>query len=152
MVGTPNASAITYLRVTWNYTPAKAGEVQYGVLLNDIASRLGQVFEYEYYSKYMFRNSLTGAFQETVTDDANGINLDTDSYNILFNQVAYLTAQQLQGLDAAFFDSNFFLQNYAQGVDRYKGLYKSEKQKPQQPYYGLPKPGYSSFLPRRWNQ
>ncbi len=146
--GSVNASSITYLRVTWTYN----GTPQTGVMVNDIASRLGQIMEYEYYSKYMFRDAITGAFQETVTDDSNGINLDTDSYNILFNQVSYLTAQQLQGLDAGFFDANFFLQNYTQEVERYKGLYKSEKQKPRQPYYGLPKPGYSAFLPRRWNQ
>lgn len=146
--GTPNASALTYLRVTFNYD----GTPQTGVMVNDIASRLGQIFEYEYYSKYMFANSLTGAFQETVTDDSNLINLDTDSYNILFNQVAYLVAQQLQGLDAEFFDANFFLQNYNQDVQRYKELYKSEKQKPRQSYYAIPRPGYNSWLPRRWNQ
>lgn len=147
-VGTVDSSAITYLRVTWTYD----GTAQYGVMLNDVASRLGQIMEYVYYSKYMFRDAITGAFQETVTDDSNLINLDTDSYNILFNQVAYLVAQQLQGLDAEFFDANFFLQNYQQDVQRYKGLYKSEKQKPRQPYYGLPKPSYNAFLPRRWNQ
>ncbi len=147
--GTVDPSSITYIRVTWTYS---TGVPLYGVMLNDIASRLGQVMEYEYYSKYMFRNAITNAFQETVTDDSNLINLDTDSYNILFNQVAYLVAQQLQGLDAEFFDANFFLQNYQQDVERYKGLYKSEKQKPRQPYYGLPKPGYNAFLPRRWNQ
>lgn len=148
VVGAPNPGAITYLRVTWTYD----GTAQTNVLLNDIASRLGQIMEYEYYSKYMFRDAITGAFQETVTDDSNGINLDTDSYNILFNQVAYLVAQQLQGLDAMFFDANFFLENYNQDVQRYKGLYKSEKQKPRQPYYGLPQPSYNAFLPRRWNQ
>ncbi len=148
VVGSPDPSSITYLRVTWTYN----GTVQTGVMLNDIASRLGQIMLYEYYSKYMFRDAITGAFQETVTDDSNLINLDTDSYNILFNQVAYLVAQQLQGIDAEFFDANFFLENYQQDVQRYKGLYKSEKQKPRQPYYGLPKAGYGGWLPRRWNQ
>ncbi len=146
--GTVDPASITYLRVTWTYD----GTAQTGVMLNDIASRLGQIMEYEYYSKYMFRSNLTGAFQEEVTDDANLINLDTDSYNILFNQVAYLVAQQLQGIDAAAFDSSFFLQNYNLDVQRYKDLYKSEKQKPRQPYYGLPQPGYGAWLPRRWNQ
>lgn len=148
-VGTVDSSAITYLRTTWHYT---IGTPLYGVMLNDIASRLGQIMEYEYYSKYMFANAISGAFQETVTDDSNLINLDTDSYNILFNQVAYLTAQQLQGLDASFYDGNFFLQQYMGEVERYKQLYKSEKQKPKQPYYGLPKAGYGAWLPRRWNQ
>lgn len=146
--GTVDSSSITYLRVTWTYD----GTAQTGVMLNNIASRLGQIMEYEYYSKYMFADETTGAFQETVTDDSNLINLDTDSYNILFNQVAYLTAQQLQGIDAEAFDADFFLGNYTKDIQRYKDLYKSEKQKPAQSYYPLPKPGYSSWLPRRWNQ
>lgn len=146
VTGTPNAGAINYLRVTWTYN----GTAQTGVRLNDIACRLGQIMEYEYYSKYMFRNNSTGAFQETVLDDSDLINLDTDSYNLLFNQVAYLVAQQLQGSDALAFDADFFLQNYARDLGRYKALYKSEVQKPRQNYYNIPKPSYSRNLPMRW--
>jgi hypothetical protein len=146
-VGTPDPSAITYLKVIWNFT----GTPQTGVLLNNITCQTGQIMEYEYYSKYLFRSSLTGAFQETVDDDSNLINLDTDSYNLLFNQVAYLTAQQLQGSDAVY-DASYFANEYAKNLARYKALYKSEVQKPQLPYYTMPKPGYDSYLPRRWNR
>lgn len=146
--GSPDPSDITYLKVIWNYT----GAAQTGVRLNDLVCQTGQIMEYEYYSKYLFRDETTGVFQETVTDDSNLINLDTDSYNILFNEVAYLTAQQLQGVDADAFDAPFFQKQYVDGVLRYKNLYKSEKQKPHLSYYSMPKPGYDSFLPRRWNR
>ena len=105
--------------------------------------------EYVYYSKYLFRDSSTGTFQETVTDDSNLINLDTDSYNLLFNKTAYYIAQQLQGQDAMY-DASYWANEYKTALDRYKMMYKSEVQKPKVPYYGFPTPGYTGFLPRRW--
>ncbi len=145
VVGSPNPAAIDYLRVTWTYD----GTAQTGVLLNDITSRLGQIMEYVYYSQYLFR-SIGGVFQETVLDDSDLINLNVDSYNLLLNQLAYLTAQQLQGIDASFFDANFFLQNYKEGIIKYQALYKSEVQKPTNTYYSLPNNQYGQFVPRRW--
>lgn len=146
VVGTPNVASITYLRITYTYNST----LQTAILVNDIVSQLGQIMEYGYYSKYLFRNASTGAYQETVLDDSDLINLDTESYNILFNQVGYLTAQQLQGLDALFYDANFFQEAYQTGVLRYQAMYKSEVQKPSQSYYLIPKSGYTNFIARRW--
>lgn len=145
-VGTPNPASITYMRVTWTYD----GTLQTGVRLNYIQSILGNVMEYEYYSKYLFRSASTGAFQETVDDVSNLINLDTESYNLYFNQVAYLAVQQTQGIDASFHDGPFFLQLYTEGVNRYKGRYKSELQKPQSIFYRKPNKSYLGYF-RRWN-
>ena len=80
--------------------------------INLVECILGTILEYEYYSKYLFRDAVTGAFQETVTDDSNLINLDTESYNLLFNLTTFLAVQQQQGLDAMFYDGNFFGQAY----------------------------------------
>lgn len=143
-IGSPDSSSISYVRVTWNYN----GELQTGVHLNGINSILGTILAYEYYSKFLFRDAITGAFQETVTDDSNLINLDTESYNLLFNQVAYLAGQQQQGLDATFYDGNFFKNAYDQGIIKYKSMYKSEIQKPQSSYYQPSKPGYGRYLGR----
>lgn len=145
VVGSPDSSAIDYLRVTLNVT----GD-QTACLINGIDSILGTILSYEYYSKYMFRDSSTGAFQETVTDDTNLINLDTDSYNLLFNLVAFYAFQQQQGMDALFYDANMFGQLYQTGIARYKALYKSEVQKPQSSYYTIDKPGYPN-IGRRLN-
>lgn len=143
--GSPDSTAIDYVRVTLVMTGTNTA-----CKVNGVTNILGTILEYEYYSKYLFRDSITGAFQENVTDDSNLINLDTESYNLLFNQVAYLTAQQQQGLDALFYDGNFFLQQYTQGVQRYKNLYKSEVQKPQTTYYAQPYKGYGRWIGRRW--
>lgn len=142
-VNAPNPASITYARITINTTGA-----QTGCLANGLDSILGSVLAYEYYSKYLFRNATTGTFQETVVLDSDQINLDTDSYNILFNQVGFLTAQQVQGLDAMFYDASFFKGAYDDGLARYKAMYKSELQKPQSSYYTVPDKSYSRYFGR----
>lgn len=139
-VGSPNSASISYARITLNTTANLTG-----CLLNNLDSTLGSIMSYEYYSKFLFRDAITGAFQETVTDDSNLVNLDTDSYNILFNLVTYYAAQQVQGLDAAFFDANFFKTEYTDAVAAYKAAYKSEVQKPQSTYYSMPNTNYNQY-------
>jgi hypothetical protein len=144
VTGTPDDENIDYLRVTLNVTGSMTG-----CLINGIDCILGKILSYEYYSKYMFRDATTGAFQETVTDDSNLINLDTESYNLLFNLTAYFAAQQQQGVDAGG-DVVFFKKEYDLGVARYKSMYKSELQKPQSTYYQQPDPSYNRFMGRGW--
>lgn len=144
--GVPNVAAINYLQVQWTYS----GAAQTGVHLNNIVCRMGSILNIEYYSKYLFRDAVTGAFQETVTDDSNLINLDTETFNLLFNGVAFLAMQQLQGLDAMFYDGNFFGQQYLEGVQLYKNKYKSQVQTPQSVYYVPTKPGWAKYINRRF--
>lgn len=132
VVGSPNASAITYLRVTYTYD----GNAQTAVRLNEIFASLGMILNIEYYSKYMFRTS-AGVFQETVTDDSNLINLDTESYNLLLYQCCLLAVQQQQGLDASFYDGPYFTDLYAKCLARYNQLYRSEVTVPVQSYYTM---------------
>lgn len=138
--GSPDPSSLNYARVSLATTAlATACKV------NGLNMILGTVLEYEYYSKYLFRSASTGAFQETVTDDSNIINLDTESYNLLFNLVALFATQQQQGSDALQYDGNFFQKQYTEGVDRYKAMYKSETQKPQTTYYTEPNKSYTAL-------
>ncbi len=143
--GTPDSSSISYGRVTLNLT-ANATAVK----VNGMNSILGTVLNYSYYSKYLFRNSSTGTYQETVLDDSDLINLDTESFNLLTYQVLYLVTQQQQGLDASFYDGSFAKQAYDAGVIRYKQLYKSEIQEPQSEYYQMPMTGYNRIPGRGW--
>ncbi len=146
-VGSPDPSAIDYLRVTFAYN----GTAQTAVRVNYIASVMGFIYNLSYYSKYLFRDVTTGVYQETVTDDSNLINLDTETFNLLTYLVAYYAAQQQQGLSGLFYDANFFLTQYKTNLARYTNLYKSEKQLPQSTYYEKPNPNYSRFWPG-WNQ
>lgn len=144
-VGTPDSSDIGYLRVTWTYN----GDAQTAVRLNNISSILGTILEIEYYSKYMFRDSTTGAFQETVTDDSNLINLDTETYNLLTYQVGLLATQQQSGAEGGS-DISFFAALYVNALNRYKSMYKSELTKPQDTYYNMPNNNYRRWFGTRW--
>lgn len=144
-VGTPDSSAIDYARVTLNVTGTMTA-----CLVNGLDSILGTILSYEYYSKFLFRSSSTGAYQETVLDDADLINLDTESFNLLTYKVAELVVQQQQGLDASFYDGPYFANKYQQALLRYKAMYKSELQKPQSTYYQQPYTGYNRILGRGW--
>lgn len=143
--GSPSSSAINYARVTLNVTGSMTA-----CLVNGLNSILGTILNYEYYSKYLFRDASTGAYQETMLDDSDLINLDTESFDLLTYKVASLIVQQQQGLDASFFDSPFFENKYQQALLRYKSMYKSELQKPQSNYYQMPNKGYSNILGRGW--
>jgi hypothetical protein len=144
-VGNPDSSNIKYLRVTYTYTAL----AEVGVRLNNVVSNLGSIMNIEYYSKYLFRDGTTWAFQEKVTDDSNIINLDTESYNLLVAKAAIYCAQQAQGVSSLMFDNSFWQQEYANGINRYKAMYKSEVQKPQSVYYQQPKPGFQKYWNRR---
>jgi hypothetical protein len=144
VTGTPDPTKINYLRVTWNYNST----LQTAVRLNFVTSAPGTILVVGYYSKYLFRN-ISGIWIEQTSDPSDLINLDTDSYNLLFNLVCYMVAQQTQGLDALFYDADYFLGAYNAGVARYKALYKSEKQLPQSTYYGMKTPGYTKYINRQ---
>ncbi len=146
-VGSPVATAMNYLRVTWNYTPTTTMN---GVLLNNITSQLGSILNISYYSKYLFRDAITGAFQETVTDDSNLINLDTESYDLLTYCAAWMAVQQQQGMNALKYDGPWTEKNYMDALTRYMQMYKSEVQKPGQPYYKMPNNNYGQWVNIRY--
>ncbi len=145
VVGTPVVTAIAYVDVLVTVTSN-----QTGIKVDNIVSNMGLYRTVEYYSKFLYRDAVTGAFQETVTDNSNLINLDTESYNLYFNLLAFYASQQVQGLSAMFFDDNFFGVQYQQGKQRYTSLNKSQVQKPHISYYTPQKGGWGKFLGKRW--
>lgn len=130
-VGSPTITAYdsVQLIVTYNST------LQTGLRFCNLTSNPGYIYQIQYYSKYLFRNPTTNTFQETVVDVATDgntiINLDTDSYNLLFNKSAYYVAQSLQGADADY-DAMFFGGEdgmggeYGNALAKYKKLNPSE--------------------------
>jgi len=145
VTGSPDSTVLDYARVTLNMIGTNTA-----VKVNGLNCILGTVLAYSYYSKFLFRNVTTGAFQETVLDDSDLINLDTESYNMLTNLVACYAVQQQQGKNALQYDGVFFMGEYNKSVARYKSLYRSELQKPQSVYYKMPNTGYGRFFGRRW--
>lgn len=143
VVGSPTVTAINYLYIGVTVTAN-----QTGICVDNIVSTMGLYRQLEYYSKYMYRDATTGAFQETVTDNSNLINLDTESYNLYFNLLMFYITAQVQGLSATFFDSNFFGQEYVKAKTRYTSLIKSQVTKPRTSYYTQQNGGYGKYIGR----
>lgn len=142
IVGSPNIASIgQFVSVSISYN----GTVQTQVLLNQFWSRLGVIFNQEYYSKYPFRDATTGAFKQNVTDATDYVNLDTDGYDMFLQATRLEAVLQQQGLDAAFGDAPSAEQRYLDAVTKYQAKYKSEVQKPHTTYYSVPNASY-----RRW--
>lgn len=143
VVGTPSNTTYQYVRATFNYNST----LQTGVKIDNLTFNPGFIFELQYYSKYMFRNPSTNAFVEKITDNTFNtylINLDTDSYNLLFNKVAFFIAQALQGADAEY-DATYWDSEYQSALKRYKGLNPSEAMLKRSVYYTLPRKGYTGY-------
>ena len=145
-VGSPSASSVGYVDAQFTYDSTE----QTAVRINSVVSRLGRIWEIEYYSKYLFKNSSTLAFQEKVASDSDLVNLDVESYNLLLNIIAYYVAQEVQGYSATNFDAEFFLSEYNKGLARYKSMYKSEIALPQSTYYKKPNNNYNRWSGTRF--
>lgn len=147
VTGSPDASTISYTSVEFGYDQT----LQTGVKVCNITTALGYYMEMQYYSKYLFRDPNTNVFQETV-DDQDGdkvINLDTESYNLLFNKVAYFVAQQLQGADAQY-DADYWQTEYDKALKRYQALNPAEAIVKTESYYTMPQNGYAKYRPGFW--
>lgn len=129
--GSPDSSAIDYLRATINYD----GTTDTDLRIDNIMSKLGDIYELEYYSKYLFKDS-SGNWIESITDDSDIVNLDVDSYNILTYKCAEISASQMQG-ESSSFDLSVYSDKYSSAVSKYKRTYKSQVQKPIETYYSI---------------
>lgn len=130
--GTPVDTAIDYIRFTVNVTGVTT---QVGFRLNSIIGRVGQPYDFRYYSKYLFKTS-AGTWIEKPTDDGDIVNLDTESYNLLLYELAYVCAHEIQGEDSAF-DITFFRNQRKEAYDNYMGDNKSEARKKTKRYYNM---------------
>lgn len=145
LVGTPTSTLYQYVRVTPTYNST----LQTGFEICNLTFTDGYYFNLQYYSKYLFRDPNTNAFQETVTSNLDNnkiINLDTESYNLLFNKVAFYVAQSLQGSDAQY-DADYWQTEYKDALARYQGMNPSEAIDKAEPYYRMPRKGYNRFVP-----
>lgn len=135
--GTVNPASIGYLRLTTTYN----GTAETDLRVDNIVSSLGKIYEIEYYSKYIFRNS-SGTWLETPTADSDTINLDVEGYNCLLYECVRLLAPEIMEEDAGF-DSNFY-ERELHGSGTKKGLYQkyrehypSQRMRPQDTYYTI---------------
>ena len=130
--GSPDSSDIDFLRLTITYD----GTADTDFRVDEIRSTLPEINEMVYYSKYLFSDGTTGSFKETIsTNDDDTVNLDTETYNTFLWKVAEMACQQVPDYG----DVSYFKSEYMTSLRRYKSLYKSEVEKPQQTYYKMPR-------------
>ena len=127
--GTVDPSAIDYISYIITYD----GTADTDFRIDSITSNLGRIFDMVYYSKYLFANS-SGTWIEKPTNDEDTVNLDTESYNVFLYKVAEMCAQQIEQIKD---DVSYFKGEYLRALSRYKGMYKSEVEKPRARYYTM---------------
>jgi hypothetical protein len=127
--GSPDIADIGYLNVNINFDGTEIPTVR----LDNIVARPPQIFEIEYYSKYLFTNS-SGDWIEKPSADTDSINLDTDSYNVLLYELMVLVGQVIQSEDSKF-DTQFFIDKKDEAWKSYRKNHKSEEKKSSSTYY-----------------
>jgi hypothetical protein len=130
VVGSPDETAVDYLRFTVNYN----GTAETDIRLDNIICNRGTIYEIDYYSKYLFTDGTTSAWKEKASDDSDIVNLDTDSYNIYLNKCAEFACQNIKTMSS---DAASFKKDYDNGIALYQGKNKSEAKKPTANYYIL---------------
>jgi hypothetical protein len=94
--------------------------------------KYGEIYQIEYYSKYLFTDGTTSAWKETIDNDEDIVNLDTDSYNIFFNKVAEFVCGNIRSLNS---DIDKFSKLYSGAVETYTADNKSQAKKKLTTYY-----------------
>ena len=122
-VGSPDSSAVNYLRVTVNLSSAV---VETDLRVDRISASSGRIYETEYYSESLFEDS-SGARKNTVTSDDDVLILDEDGYNIFLRECQLDIAQQLQGRDATYDKNDANEHLYGNRAIRKVGLYSAYK-------------------------
>lgn len=139
--GTVDWSAITYVRIDFTFN----GDAN-NFRLDSIVAGIGEIYEIKYYTRFLFK-SADGVYKEMPTLDTDTIELETDAYNILMYEVAYLLSQEIQGMNGSF-DESFFAKQLGINGDgslapggmyrRYQMNYPSQHKKPRSTYYKMP--------------
>lgn len=79
MVGTPNPSALTYIRFEFETTGVAIPNCN----LDNIILRQGSVYEMTYNSSYIVRDPVTGQWKKIPTQNSDIIVAEEDTYNLL---------------------------------------------------------------------
>lgn len=90
--GSPDDTKNTYRRFT---TTTTTGTAIPGCLIDNWTDALGDLYEMEYYSEYMFRTA-TGVWIQIPTVDTDLVNIGTNSYEILKGEIMIDVIQEIR--------------------------------------------------------
>lgn len=140
--GTVDWAATNYFRLT--ITHDQTGDTDFRI--DSITVGVGELYEIVYYSDAIFKGT-DGSYKTVPTSDTDVIQLETDAYNVMLYECAYLLSQELQGENGAFDESYF--DKMLNGDGRRIGLYKryhmsypSQNKKARSSYYKLSRGTY----------
>ena len=94
--GTVDPAKIDSVRITVTTN----GSAISTLIVSNLFFSVARIWDTEYYSKFLFEDSVTGVWKETPDTEDDFINLDTASYNIWLYEYALAALQQVQGKDA----------------------------------------------------
>lgn len=123
--GSPSITAIDYVQVTLSYGAAQT--TVYGVRLDNIVARIGNLHELVYYSEHIATNS-SGTRQRSFSDASDLTVLGSEGENMLIWLWAYFIAMSRREWTAA----QSYLNEYDKAKTQYAMRYPSER-----PYLGF---------------
>ena len=140
--GTVDWSAIDYFRLT--ITHDQTGDTDFRI--DSITVGIGELFEMVYYSDAIFKGT-DGVYKTVPTAGTDVIQLETDAYNVMLYECAYLLSQELQGENGGFDESYFDKMLHGDGrrvglYKRYHMNYPSQNKKARSSYYQLSRGTY----------
>lgn len=128
--GTVDSSAIDYVRVTVTYD----GTAETDIRVDNLRSILGEIYELQYYSNFLFQDASTGVLKLEPEIDDDLVIFEPSTMNVYLAKVAEMAAQQAQQQGTSV-DISYFKNEYMMALKQYKDLYPSEKNKPKSFYY-----------------
>lgn len=133
--GTVDSENIDYVRVTINYD----GDAETDIRVDNLRSIIGEIYDLQYYSNYLFIDATTSAMKLQPETDDDLVILEPQSMNVYLAKVAEMAAQQAQQQGTSI-DVAYFASEYQRALQNYRSLYPSEKIKPKSFYYKLRRP------------
>lgn len=127
-VGTVDPETIDYLRLTVTKSTSLEADTDWRV--DDIVSRVGEIYNVVYYTKFGWQDS-SGTYLEESSATTDLVIADTDEIEIIANKAAEFAAQELKEKD----EVAYFKGEYNSFRKRYQSMYPTERMKRQQVYF-----------------
>lgn len=90
--GTPDATALDYYEIEFNYT----GAAQVGVLVNFLTASIGKAYDLIYYSDCLFKG-VDGTWKQTPTLDTDIVMCNIEAENIFLYELSKVFAFEVKG-------------------------------------------------------
>lgn len=123
--GSVNPATIDSMRITFATTGAIAN-----LRLDNIVFSVGRAFDIKYYTKYLFKNATTGAYQSKPTVDSTDdyVLVDNDTLPMYLFELLSAMAHQVEGSDSAF-DMEYAAAQLKDLYPHYRGQYPNQTKK-----------------------